>query len=53
LRLKELEGLQETQLQKFLAFQAQYKSMTSKLDLAVNDLILVLKDYGITLPDSG
>jgi len=50
LRLKELEGLQETQLQKFLAFQAQYKS---KLDLAVNDLILVLKDYGITLPDSG
>jgi hypothetical protein len=37
---------------KILAFQAQYKSMTSKLDAGVNDLLQVLKDNGITLPNS-
>jgi len=36
---------------KILAFQAQYKAMTSKLDSAVNGLLQVLKDRGIVLPN--
>ena len=35
---------------KILAFQAQFKAVTSKLDSTVEGLIQVLKDNGITLP---
>ena len=34
-----------------LAFQSQYKTMTSKLDSVVEGLKLVLKENGITLPN--
>ncbi len=36
---------------KILAFQSQYKAMTSKLDSIVEGLKLVLKENGITLPN--
>ena len=35
---------------KILKFQAQYKSMTSKLDSTIDGLIQVLNEHGITLP---
>jgi hypothetical protein len=35
---------------KILAFQAQFKAVTSKLDSTVEGLVQVLKDNGITLP---
>lgn len=35
---------------KVLTFQAQYKSMTSKLDFTIDGLIQVLNEHGITLP---
>ena len=35
---------------KILTFQAQYKAMTSKLDSTIADLILVLEDHGISIP---
>ena len=35
---------------KILAFQAQFKAVTSKLDSTVEGLIQVLKNNGITLP---
>jgi len=35
---------------KILAFQAQFKAVTSKLDPTVEGLIQVLEDNGIKLP---
>ena len=37
---------------KILAFQGQFKAVTSKLDSTVEGLIQVLKDNGITLPNN-
>lgn len=35
---------------KSLTFQAQYKTMKSKLDSIIDGLIQILKNHGITLP---
>jgi len=35
---------------KLLTFQKQYKAMTSQLDKTIEDLIQLLNDYGISIP---